>query len=368
MRIAFVLLSPTFGMHQYTADLANRMADEGIETFLVTTTTFVSDRYSPAVRVVTPITARGTGFAPEGLRVGGLQRVRKAIQAIAPDVVHFTGVHAWNVALVRWLRRQGIPVVHTLHDLDPHQGVRFARLIRLWNRLIVASADHLLVHGQVYARRLASSGCQPDRITCTPLLHLFLSYTGFAGLDESEVHYGHWGLFFGRLESYKGVAQLIAAERMLTGLRSGPRLVVAGMGTVDAAAPLPSTIEVRNHRIQDAEAVDLFQRCGVLVMPYLDGTQSALTAAAYYFAKPVIVTQVGALPEYVQPGITGWIVPPGDIAALAGALNEALSDGEQLRRMGEAGRAWYEAQRSVEQMTLLEMYRGMGVRKPEGAQ
>lgn len=47
MRIVYVLLSPTFGMHQYTADLANRMAEQGHAVVLVTTTTFARDRYSP---------------------------------------------------------------------------------------------------------------------------------------------------------------------------------------------------------------------------------------------------------------------------------------------------------------------------------
>ncbi|MCB0239335.1 MAG: hypothetical protein KDH08_11980, partial [Anaerolineae bacterium] len=61
MRIVYVLLSPTFGMHQYTADLANRMAGQGHDTVLVTATTFARDRYSPAVQVITPITTHNTG-------------------------------------------------------------------------------------------------------------------------------------------------------------------------------------------------------------------------------------------------------------------------------------------------------------------
>lgn len=356
MRIVYVLLSPTFGMHQYTADLANRMAEQGHDTALVTTTTFVRDRYSPAVRVITPVTTRSTGFALDGLQVRGYRRVIAALKAERPDVVHITGVHAWNVPLVRWLRGHGIPVVHTLHDLDPHMGVRFGWLIRQWNRLIIGSADHLLVHGQVYVARLLRLGGRPGQVTCVPLLHLFLSYEGFAGLSDSEVHYGHWGLFFGRLERYKGVAQLIAAERMLPRPQSGVNLVLAGSGSLDTDVPLYSTIEVRNRRIEDSEAIELFRQCGVVILPYLDASQSALVASAYFFAKPVIVTDAGALADYVQQGVTGWIVPPGDASALALALEEALADPGLLRRMGEAGKAWYERQRKEELTTLNAMY------------
>ncbi|MEZ4770833.1 MAG: glycosyltransferase [Caldilineales bacterium] len=356
MRIVYVLLSPTFGMHQYTADLANRVAALGHDAVLVTTTTYARDRYAPSVQVAAPVTTHGTGFKPEGLRLDQYRRVVHTLQLLAPDVVHITGVHLWNVPLVRWLRRRGVPVIHTLHDLDPHHGVPFGRLIRIWNRLIIGSASHLLVHGQIYAERLLASGCEADRVSCVPLLHLFLSYEGFARLADNGVNYGGWALFFGRLESYKGVAHLIAAERKLGASQSRVTLVLAGSGPLGSQADIAPSIDLRNHRIDDDEAIDLFQSCGLLILPYLDASQSALVAAAYYFAKPVIVTDVGALPEYVQPGVTGWVVPAGDAGALADAWRDAMSNQDRLRRMGETGRTWYFDQRLQEQAVLVAMY------------
>jgi glycosyltransferase involved in cell wall biosynthesis len=302
-------------------------------------------------------------MAPEGLAAGQLARAARAIQSLAPDVVHITGVHLWNVLLIRFLRRTGVPVIHTLHDLDPHIGVRFAPLIRLWNRLTIDSADHLLVHGQVYARRLVAAGYPASRLTSTPLLHLFLSYEAMAGLDQVEVCYGQWGLFFGRLESYKGIPQLMAAERLLPGSPVNVNLVLAGTGSVAAQIPLSATVELRDRRIGDAEAVDLFRRCGFLVLPYLAATQSALVAAAYYFAKPVIVANSGALAEYVHDGVTGWIVPAADVNALAEAMREALAEPQRLQRMGLAGKVWYDRQRVAEGMILADMYDGMTERR-----
>ena len=79
--------------------------------------------------------------------------------------------------------------------------------------------------------------------------------------------------------------------------------------------PLPPGVELRDRRIADDEAEALFRSAAVLVLPYRDATQSALVAAAYAFGVPVIVTDVGALPEYVvrcdRPGETGWVVPAG---------------------------------------------------------
>lgn len=428
MRLIYLLLSPTFGMHQYTADLANRLAAEpGLEVHLVTTATLPRDRYSPAVRIHTPVATRTTGFSTEGLDLPALRRVLKTVDQIAegrgaedrgaegqrsegqrsegrrtegqrsegqrseeqqaagsrqqepnsvsssppfppfptfpPPVIHFPAVHLWNVFLVTALRRRGYRVIHTLHDLDPHSGVRFGPLIRLWNRLIVRSVDHVLVHGQVYRQRLLQQGVAPPRVTAVPLLHLFLSHAAGDAADAlgpDDVTYEPWALFFGRLERYKGVGTLLEADALASRAGEPLRLLLAGSGDLASLwdRPLPPGVELRPRRIADAEAVDLFRRCGLLVLPYLDATQSALVAAAYAFRKPVLVTRTGALPEYVQEGVTGWVVPPGDAAALSQALAAALADPGRLASMGAAGRHWYEAQRSLEYQALLDLYRG----------
>jgi starch synthase len=360
MRICYVLLSPTFGMHQYTADLANRLARLGHDVHLVTTTRVPRDRYSPAVTVHTPLTATNTGFSTEGLRAGALRAVQRAIGALQPDLVHFTGPHLWNILLVRALAACRIPVVHTLHDLDPHRGTRYGALLKVWNGFIIRSAHHILVHGQTYRERLLALGLPADRVTFTPLLHLFLGSARLSPSAETfaSVEYQPWALFFGRLERYKGVEHLLTACEMMDGAGASPLMVLAGPGNLSDlwAGPLPKRLEVRNRLIADEEAIDLFRRCGLVVLPYIDATQSALIAAAYYFRKPVVVTRTGALPEYVEDGKTGRIVEPGHPAVLARCLDEMLSDPERLAHMGTAGRAWYDAHRSAETEALLRMY------------
>jgi alpha-maltose-1-phosphate synthase len=283
---------------------------------------------------------------------------------LTPDTcLHITGVHLWNLLLAPALRRRSLPVIHSLHDLDPHVGVRFGPLIRLWNRLIVRSVDRLLVHGQIYRQRLLAMGVAPERVVATPLLHLFLSYAqrdAPVGPGPQEAAGEPWALFFGRLERYKGVATLLEAVELVQRERAaGLRLVLAGHGDLAALwpRPLPPGVELRQRLIEDAEAVELFRRCGLVVLPYLDATQSALVAAAYAFRKPVLVTRAGALPEYVQEGVTGFVVPPGDPPALAQALQAALADPQRLAAMGQAGWQWYQQQRAQEYQTLLALYR-----------
>jgi hypothetical protein len=161
MRICHVLLSPTFGMHQYTAELANGMASTSHRARLVTTVCCARDRYAPPVEIHTPFTSAGTGFPAEGTRLrAALLDLGVGISAL---VVHFADVHLWNLPLVWAPRPHGVPVVHTLHDVNPHQGRRFAGLIRLWNPLLIASRCHLLVHGRRH--RLLAQGVAPHRVT-----------------------------------------------------------------------------------------------------------------------------------------------------------------------------------------------------------
>ena len=361
MRICYVLPSPTFGMHQYTADLANRMVQCGRDVHLVTTARYPDHRYLPDIEVHTPVDTRSTGFSPDALRPAAMRRTAGVIQDIRPDVVHITGPHLWNIPLLRAMRRAGIPVVHTLHDLDPHCGMLYGLLLHAWNRAVLHLADHILVHGICYRDRLLGVGVAAESLTCTPLLFLFL---GHAWLGEVEhlaraVRYEPCVLFFGRLERYKGLDHLLTAWAMMDG-RDGhdARLILAGPGDLDRLwrGPLPPRVEVHNHFIEDAQALQLFRRCGLLVLPYIDATQSALIAAAYYFHKSVVVTRSGALPEYVEEGRTGCVVEPGHPPTLARCLEAMLDDPARLAQMGAAGRAWYDAQRAAERRTLIQMY------------
>jgi glycosyltransferase involved in cell wall biosynthesis len=417
VRLIYILLSPTFGMHQYTADLANGIASglwrmaggqsairyqesaiASPEVVVVTTTTLPRDRYGPAVRIETPVTTHGTGFSAEGLNVGGYRQVLRTISdrpsamSRPPSrVVHFTGVHLWNVGLARTLRRRGVPVIHTLHDLHPHGGVRYGRLIGLWNRLIIGSGAHILIHGRRYRDELLAWGLAPEQVTYAPLLH------GFWGAGSGETGTGNWKqeagsweetdnarndgasspqlpaagpatvLFFGRVEAYKGVDVLLEAWEMVLRETTGARLVIAGpaargesyaqsLASAMNRATTSRGIEWRNRLIEDDEAVELFRAASLLVLPYRDATQSALIAAAYRFGVPVVVTDVGALSEYVVPAETGWVVPACDAGALAAALLAALANPDRLGAMGKAGRAWYREQRKEEAEILAGMY------------
>jgi len=362
MRVCYVALSPTFGMQQYTADLANQMAGafegEAAQAWPVTVISnhrVPRDRYAPQVDVQSIVEISGTGLQRTNFNLRGFERVYRAIRAARPDVVHFTGPHVWNPALLLRLKQAGLKTIHTIHDLDPHSGAGYGRLLYLWNNSILRWADHILVHGRVYRERLTQRGLSESRVSCLPLLHLFVSYAAEATLRHAPPIgcTEPYALFFARIEAYKGLDTLFEAMR-LNG-STGVRAIVAGRGML--AQSVPQNVEVRNRLMEDAEAIELFSRSSLVVLPYRDATQSALIGAAYFFGKPVIVTRTGALPEYVEDGVTGWIIEPGNATALAERLVEVGRDPDRLQQMGRAGQAWYETQYRDTGPALRNMYK-----------
>ncbi|MHB1317984.1 MAG: glycosyltransferase, partial [Anaerolineae bacterium] len=174
--VVFLLLSRTYGMHLYTADMATGVLDTGGSASLVTVDRYPRALYDPRVQAhaVWPGEGRTLEVGP-GLH-GGIRRVLEAIDAMHPDVVHVTGPQLYTPWIMRRLRSRGIPVVHTLHDLDPHPGAGYGRLLQLWNRAVIANVDAVLVHGQRYRQRLLETGLPEERVVYLPLLHGFVDY------------------------------------------------------------------------------------------------------------------------------------------------------------------------------------------------
>jgi glycosyltransferase involved in cell wall biosynthesis len=96
---------------------------------------------------------------------------------------------------------------------------------------------------------------------------------------------------------------------------------------------LGERVRVHDRYVADEEVGDLVAAADCVVLPYRSATQSGVVLVAYAGGCPVISTAVGGLPEVVEDGVTGYLVPPENPAALADAI---------LRFYDEGGRARFE--------------------------
>jgi glycosyltransferase involved in cell wall biosynthesis len=151
-------------------------------------------------------------------------------------------------------------------------------------------------------------------------------------------------LFVGRLRVRKGVEVLLEA---LAGMRgSGPaaRLWIVGDGEHRAALErkaaalgLPAAVFLGRRDASGVRA--LLRGAAALVVPSTYEGMPLVVLEAMEAGVPVVASRVSGIPEVVEDGVTGWLVPPEDPRALAGALTEVLADPGEARRRGEAGRA-----------------------------
>jgi glycosyltransferase involved in cell wall biosynthesis len=146
-------------------------------------------------------------------------------------------------------------------------------------------------------------------------------------------------LFFGRLSRYKGIEALLEAEPLITREVPDARIVVAGRDYAEdrygKMSGARKNIVFYNRFIPNREVPRLFRESSLVVMPYVEASQSGVLGLAYAFGKPVVATRVGSIPEVVEDGGTGLLVPPGDAGALASAVLRLLNDRDLRRRMGE---------------------------------
>ena len=82
----------------------------------------------------------------------------------------------------------------------------------------------------------------------------------------------------------------------------------------------------------------LLRGAAALVVPSIYEGMPLVILEAMEAGVPVVVSRVSGIPEVVEDGVTGWLVPPEDPAALAAALSEVLDRPDEARRRGDAGR------------------------------
>jgi glycosyltransferase involved in cell wall biosynthesis len=262
--------------------------------------------------------------SPANLRL--MYQLSQAIREEQADLVHFLGDSvSWLSLMPKLIGPR--PTVITVHDANVHPGDTRSQVVPtgvvdLFHR----QATRLVVHGEVIRRQLAArSGRPAGDIDIVPhvALNRYPEIARRAGLGPKPDDSRFRLLFFGRMMHYKGLPFLLDALDALIGDLPELELVIAGEGPgYDEVGSRIEAEHVRLHRgfIPELEAASMFLETDLVVLPYVEASQSGILAMAAAFGKPVLVTDVGELGEVTRATGMGLVVPLGDSAALAAAI------------------------------------------------
>lgn len=220
-------------------------------------------------------------------------------------------------------------ILFLCHNVIPHEKIPFSKLL---TKTVLGCGNLFIVHSSEDEENLKK--LKPDchyKKTYLPTFSVFKNHDTtrneacqLLGINpENRIL-----LFFGFIREYKGLIYLIDALAIVKKHIPDITLLIVGDFYDDKTKyisrinklGLINDIVIFDGYIPDNEVERFFTACDIVVLPYISATQSAIVQIAYGFDKPVVVTNVGGLPEVVDNGKTGYVVKSMESSSIAEAL------------------------------------------------
>lgn len=263
-----------------------------------------------------------------------------------PDVLHiqWSRLPRFDKWLIQQVHKLGIPVVHTIHDIVPlyapeSSSEPLQQVYEKVDAVIVHTAANQRDFTKIYPR------VAPQKVHLIPFInspYQALPATANRELARQKLRIEintPVFLFFGSIRHYKGLDTLIDAFKNVLKIRPDIHLIIAGLPETASDISLLKDAEDLPHchivsgYIPYEDMWQYYFAADVVVLPYRAITQSAALMTAMEFGRPLIVTNVGGLPETIDGN--GWVIEKEDAKALATVMIEAVSNDERLQRMGK---------------------------------
>lgn len=232
------------------------------------------------------------------------------------DAIYFESLHTWNLPIMMMSGKA--KTYQVIHEVIPHEGDSQVKMVDLMNKAVVKFADTIVLRNKTYIQDMIGRyGISSDRVKYLELWRRYPDYT-------TPVHNGRV-LFFGRINPYKG------ADNLLEIVRLCPEIQFDVIGRVDSQMQdvvdqlsREKNVRLNNDYVTDAEMRNAFINCDWAIVPYNSASQSGIIIDAYKYSRPVIAFVVGAIPEQVEDGKSGFLVEAGDNQKFAAKLKEAM--------------------------------------------
>lgn len=288
-------------------------------------------------------------------------RLQAVFRELRPDVIHAHSTTEFALAALE----SGAPAVVSVHGIvreetrlarGPAARLRGFGRDRLEDRVLARVRDVVVVSPyvlEVFGHLF--TGARTHMIE-TSVSDIFFETPRSAGAPAV--------LFAGLILPRKGVLDLVAAARELLARHPGAEVRLAGdeadpayaarVKEAIAAAGLAGRVRLLGG-LSPAALASEYARASVMALPSYQETAPVAIQEAMASGVPVVATDVGGNRHLVEDGVTGRVVPARDVASLASALDELLSDPAKSASMGERGRSAARARfscRAVAERTL----------------
>ena len=226
-------------------------------------------------------------------------------------------------------------ILFITENIISHESMFYDRIL---TRYALRSADKFLVLSDVVEKGIKT--LYPDKKVFRSTLPIYDCYGFDQGLSKSDAR-KKLGiaenkkvlLFFGYIRAYKGLMNLIEAMPYLLKEDENYFLLIVGEFYESKEKyferikelNIDKNVLVIDEFVPNEEVGLYYSAADLVVLPYNSATQSGILNIAYGFKKPVVVTNVGGLPELVEDGKTGFIVEPHNPLALAEGIKKYFS-------------------------------------------
>lgn len=257
----------------------------------------------------------------------------KKIKQYSPDFIISTMVHPWH-NIIFLLLKNTIKRIKIIHDVKPHLG-EDSLAYRILNWADIHITDYQIVLTKIAQEQLINSGINKSNIGIIP--HANFACYSSARIDlPNKIYYRI--AFLGRINKYKGLNVLLDAFQQVKMELPNLKLLIAGNGDCNEYLlrfdKLKESLELDLRWIPDEEIQNKIKNVDIVVLPYLEASQSGVIPLAFAFGRMVIATEVGGIPEQV-PNQMGILVPPNNSAALKDAILKLYKTPSLIRTMGE---------------------------------
>jgi len=261
----------------------------------------------------------------------------KYIKQFRPDIMHFETISLRAIGMLFFLKAFK-KVCISIHDPVAHSGEETWKMSlprKFFFNMPVKR--HYLFYSR-FAKKQFEDYYKWIR---EPKMVLRLSpYSFLQHLISEEQKEKKYILFFGRLSPYKGVDNLLKAMPAVFKEFPNERLIIAGKRyhdfTIDEQMlnEYSNNITLIDRHIPNEELADLIQGAKFIVCPYKDATQSGVLMTAFGLKTPVIATNVGSFPEFIEDDVNGLLVPSDSPEKLAERICFALRN-DHYRTLAE---------------------------------